>query len=376
MSKLPHPNLSLGGEGLSLPIHLVLPDLLAALRARPNAVLVAPPGAGKTTAAAPALLDEPWCGGEVLLLQPRRLAARAAAERIAELRGEPVGRAIGYRTRLDSRTSAATRLTVMTAGVFLNRIQGDPELAGVSAVLFDEVHERSLESDLGLALALDAQDALRPELRLVAMSATLEGERFAALLGGAPMIESAGRSFALELRHEPRGPDERVEDAVAAACRRALVEGEGSVLAFLPGAAEIARTAARLGDLSGVPVHQLHGQVEPAAQRAAVRGPERRVVLATSIAETSVTLEGVRAVVDGGLARRPRYDRGAGLTRLVTERVSRAAATPRAGRAARPAAGPASRTRSRRRAGARAAPPRPPAKRPPGYTRGGRAPSG
>ncbi|CAA9489188.1 MAG: ATP-dependent helicase HrpB [uncultured Sphingomonadaceae bacterium] len=335
MSKLPHPNLSLGGEGLSLPIHLVLPDLLAALRARPNAVLVAPPGAGKTTAAAPALLYEPWCGGEVLLLQPRRLAARAAAERIAELRGEPVGRAIGYRTRLDSRTSAATRLTVMTAGVFLNRIQGDPELAGVSAVLFDEVHERSLESDLGLALALDAQDALRPELRLVAMSATLEGERFAALLGGAPMIESAGRSFALELRHEPRGPDERVEDAVAAACRRALVEGEGSVLAFLPGAAEIARTAARLGDLSGVPVHQLHGQVEPAAQRAAVRGPERRVVLATSIAETSVTLEGVRAVVDGGLARRPRYDRGAGLTLLVTERVSRAAATQRAGRAAR-----------------------------------------
>lgn len=322
----------------ALPIHAVLPDLLAALRGASNAVLVAPPGAGKTTAVAPALLGEPWCGGEVLLLSPRRLAARAAGERMAALAGEAVGRTFGYATRMDSRRSAATRVTVVTEGIFVNRIQADPELAGVSAVLFDEVHERSLDSDFGLALALDAQAALRPDLRLVAMSATLDGARFAALMGGAPVIESEGRSHPLELRHLGRAAEARIEDMVAAAVRTALREGEGGVLAFLPGVAEIERTAERLGDLGGVTLHRLHGSLDPGAQRAAIApDPQgrRKLVLATSIAETSLTLDGIRIVVDSGLARRPRYDRAAGMTRLVTERASQASVTQRAGRAAR-----------------------------------------
>ena len=217
-----------------LPIHAVLPDLLAALRYGSNAVLVAPPGAGKTTAVAPTLLAEPWCTGEILLLSPRRLAARAAAERMAATAGEPVGRTIGYATRLDSKRSAATRITVVTEGIFVARIQADPELAGVSAVLFDEVHERSLDGDFGLALALDAQAGLRPDLRLVAMSATLDGSRFAALMGDAPIIESEGRSHPLTLIHIGRGAG-RIEDDMAAAIRRALAEHEGGVLAFLPG---------------------------------------------------------------------------------------------------------------------------------------------
>ncbi|HYZ48102.1 MAG TPA: ATP-dependent helicase HrpB [Sphingomonas sp.] len=322
-----------------LPIHMVLPQLLAALRAQSSAVVVAPPGAGKTTAIAPALLAEPWCTGEVLLLSPRRIAARAAAERMAELAGEPVGQSFGYATRLDTRRSAATRVTVLTEGIFVNRIQADPELAGVSAVLFDEVHERSLDSDFGLALALDAQAALRPDLRLVAMSATLDGGRYAALFGDAPVIESEGRSYPLEMRYLGRAPDLRVEDAVAQAIRRALREEDGGVLAFLPGVAEIERTAERLGPLpDNVQLHRLHGQIDPAAQRAAIAPAapcQRKLVLATSIAETSLTLDGVRVVVDSGLARRPRYDRAAGMTRLVTERASQAAVTQRAGRAAR-----------------------------------------
>ncbi|HEX8124482.1 MAG TPA: ATP-dependent helicase HrpB [Allosphingosinicella sp.] len=326
-----------------LPIHAVLPDLLAALRAGPNAVLVAPPGAGKTTAVAPALLAEPWCTGEILLLSPRRLAARAAAERMAELAGERVGETIGYATRLDSKRSARTRILVLTEGIFRNRIQADPELAGVSAVLFDEVHERSLDSDFGLALALDAQGALRPDLRLVAMSATLDGERFAELMAEgekpAPAIESEGRSFPVELRHLGRSAEKRIEDEMAAAIRRALAEAEGGLLAFLPGVAEIERTAERLEGLaSGTDLHRLHGSLEPGAQRAAIAPPppgRRKVVLATSIAETSLTLDGVRIVVDSGLARRPRYDRSAGITRLVTERASRAAVTQRAGRSGR-----------------------------------------
>jgi ATP-dependent helicase HrpB len=326
-----------------LPIHAVLPDLLARLRSGSVAVLVAPPGAGKTTAVAPALLAEPWCTGQVLLLSPRRIAARAAAERIATLAGEPVGRTIGYATRLDSKQSAATRLLVLTEGIFRNRIQADPELGGVSAVLFDEVHERSLDSDFGLALALDAQAALRPDLRLVAMSATLDGGRFSALLGDAPLVESAGRSFPIDLRHIGRAAEVRIEDEMAAAIRRALSEGEGGVLAFLPGVAEIERTAERLAGLpAGVTLHRLHGSQEPGEQRAAIAPVppgQRKVVLATSIAETSLTLDGIRMVVDSGLARRPRYDRAAGLTRLVTERVSQAAATQRAGRAGRQAPG-------------------------------------
>lgn len=323
---------------MTLPIHAVLPDLLAVLDRQSNAVLVAPPGAGKTTAVAPALLSEDWCQGEILLLSPRRLAARAAAERMADLAGEGVGQSFGYATRMDSKRSAKTRVTVMTEGIFVSRIQADPELAGVSAVLFDEVHERSLDSDFGLALAIDAQ-VLRPDLRLLAMSATLDGARFAALLGGAPVIESMGRSHPLTLRHIGRAAETRIEDSVAAAIRQALREEEGGVLAFLPGVAEIERVADRLTGLADdIVLHRLHGSLDPGAQRAAIApdpGGRRKLVLATSIAETSLTLDGIRIVVDSGLARRPRYDRAAGMTRLVTERASQAAVTQRAGRAAR-----------------------------------------
>ncbi|MBB5711654.1 ATP-dependent helicase HrpB [Sphingomonas xinjiangensis] len=322
----------------TLPIHAVLPVLLDVLRDASNAVLVAPPGAGKTTAVAPALLNEPWCTGEVLLLSPRRLAARAAGERMAALAGEAVGRTFGYATRMDAKRSAATRVTVVTEGIFVNRIQADPELAGVSAVLFDEVHERSLDSDFGLALALDAQAGLRPDLRLVAMSATLDGTRFSGLMGDAPMVESEGRSYPLTLKHVGRAAEARIEDSVATAIRGALREEAGGVLAFLPGVAEIERTAERLEMPAGAVLHRLHGSLEPGAQRAAI-GPDpegrRKVVLATSIAETSLTLDGIRVVIDSGLARRPRYDRAAGMTRLVTERASQASVTQRAGRAAR-----------------------------------------
>ena len=319
-----------------LPINAVLPDLLAALAHGANAVLVAPPGAGKTTAVAPALLDQPWCKGQVLLLSPRRLAARAAAERIAELMGEQPGGTVGYATRMDGKSSARTRILVLTEGIFVRRIQDDPELAEVSAVLFDEVHERSLDSDFGLALALDAQAALRPDLRILPMSATLDGARFAALLDNAPVIESEGRIQPLELRHIGRNAEKRIEDEMAAAIRRALAEeADGDILAFLPGVAEIERTAERIDGIAAT-VHKLHGSLDPGAQRAAIRrAPERKVILATSIAETSLTIDGVRIVIDSGLARRPRYDRAAGVTRLVTERASQASATQRAGRAAR-----------------------------------------
>ena len=325
---------------MTLPIEQVLPDLIGVLRAGTNAVLVAPPGAGKTTAVAPALLGEDWCTGQILLLSPRRLAARAAAERMAALAGEPVGRTIGYATRLDSKRSDATRILVVTEGIFVNRIQADPELAGVSAVLFDEVHERSLDSDFGIALALDAQAALRPDLRLVAMSATLDGARFSKLMGDAPMIESEGCSHPLTLRYLGRQGEQRVEDVMASAIRTALgEEAEGDLLAFLPGVAEIERTAERLESMPGsIAIHRLHGSLDPAEQRAALAPAQpgtRKIVLATSIAETSLTIDGVRIVIDSGLARRPRYDRAAGMTRLVTERASQAAVTQRAGRAAR-----------------------------------------
>ena len=299
---------------MTLPIHAVLPDLLAALHGSPNAVLVAPPGAGKTTAVAPALLDQPWCDGRILLLSPRRLAARAAAERMAELLESPVGDLVGYATRMDSRQSAKTRILVVTEGIFRNQIQADPELSGISAVLFDEVHERSLDSDFGLALALDAQAGLRPDLRLVAMSATLDGARFAALLNG-PVIESAGKMFPLTLRHIGRRAEARIEDEMAAAIRRALAEEPGDVLAFLPGVGEIERTRERLAGVEAE-IFALHGSLDPKDQRAALRPAARRkIILATSIAETSLTIDGVRIVVDSGLARRARYDRAAGLAR-------------------------------------------------------------
>lgn len=322
-----------------------MPDLLAALREGSSAVLVAPPGAGKTTMVAPALLGEPWvAGGQIWLLSPRRLAARAAAERMADLAGEKPGETIGYATRLESRASAKTRILVVTEGIFRRRIQSDPELAGVAAVLFDEVHERSLEGDFGLALALDAQAGLREDLRLVAMSATLDGARFARLMDGAPVIESEGRSHPIDLRHIGRPADARIEDAMAAAIRRALAEeGQGDLLAFLPGVGEIERTAERLTALpASVALHRLHGSLDPSDQRAALRPAApgtRKVILATSIAETSLTIDGVRIVVDSGLARRPRHDLAAGVTRLVTERASQAAVTQRAGRAGRQAPG-------------------------------------
>ena len=325
---------------IALPIDDVLDDLREALRAGPSALLIAPPGAGKTTRVAPALLGEAWVEGQqILLLVPRRLAARSAAEFMARERGEESGATIGYATRLDSRVGKSTRVVAMTHGVFLSRIQADPELADVAAVLFDEVHERSLDSDLALALTLDAARELRPDLRILPMSATLDGERFARLLGDPPRIASEGKSYPLTLVHEGRDTNLRIEPQVASAIRRAMNEYDGSLLAFLPGVAEIERTAEALGNLPpNVVLHRLHGGIEPAQQRAALAPPKpgtRKLVLASSIAETSLTLDDVRIVIDSGLARRPRYDRGAGLTRLVTERASRAAITQRAGRAAR-----------------------------------------
>jgi len=326
-----------------LPVHVVLPELLAALRGHPSAVLIAPPGAGKTTSVASALLAEDWCEGTVILLSPRRVAARAAAERMAELLGEQPGGTIGYLTRLDSKRSAATRVLVMTEAIFVSTILGDPELAGVSAVLFDEAHERHLDSDLGLALAIESQQVLRPDLRLLVMSATLDGARFAGLLGsngnGAPVIESEGKAWPLAIRWLGARPDLRVEDAMVSAVITAWREETGDVLAFLPGVGEIERTRERLADkLPQALVLPLHGQCEPAVQRAAIRRDaqgRRRIVLATAIAETSLTLEGVSVVVDAGLSRRAEYDKPAGVTRLVTHRASQAAAAQRAGRAAR-----------------------------------------
>ena len=329
-----------------LPIHAVLPDLVRALRERTGAVLVAPPGAGKTTAVAPALLAEPWCKGQVILTSPRRVAARAAAERMADLLGERAGETIGYVTRLDSKHSARTRVLVVTEAIFVNRILADPELEGISAVLFDEAHERHLDGDLGLALALESQEVLREDLRVLVMSATIDGARFAGLMGGdTPVIESSGKAHPLETVWLGASPALPIEDAMTSAILTAWREREGDFLGFLPGVREIEwvreRLAARLPD---VPVLPLHGQVEPAGQRDAIRrDPEgrRRIVLATAIAETSLTLDGVSVVVDSGLARHAVFDRAAGTTHLVTRRASQASAAQRAGRAARQGPGTA-----------------------------------
>jgi ATP-dependent helicase HrpB len=325
----------------SLPVTQALPRLLAALSDANAAVLVAPPGAGKTTLAPLALLDQSWRGdGRILLLEPRRLAARAAARRMAALLGEEPGETVGYAMRMESRQSAATRILVVTEGVLARMILDDPELPGISAILFDEFHERSLDGDFGLALALDVQGALRPDLRLLVMSATLDGARVASLLGGAPVIESDGRAFPVELRHAERPAGQRIEEAVATACRAIMADEPGSVLAFLPGQGEIGRTAALLdGRLpADVDIVPLHGGLDGRAQDAAIRPAppgRRKLVLATSIAETSITIEGVRVVVDSGLARLPRQEPATGLTRLETVRVSRASAEQRAGRAGR-----------------------------------------
>lgn len=322
-----------------LPIHAVLPQLLGALRSGNGAVLIAPPGAGKTTAVAPALLDQAWCTGTVIILSPRRVAARAAAERMAEQLGEQPGETIGYLTRLDSKRSARTRVLVMTEAIFVATLLDDPELTGTSAVLFDEAHERHLDSDLGLALAIESQQALRPDLRLVVMSATIDGARFASLLGNAPVVESEGKAWPLAIRWLGARPELRIEEAMTSAILTAWREEAGDVLAFLPGVGEIERTRERLAErLPSVLVLPLHGQCEPAAQRSAIRrDPQgrRRIVLATAIAETSLTLDGVSVVVDAGLSRRAEFDKAAGVTRLVTHRASQAAAAQRAGRAAR-----------------------------------------
>ena len=328
-----------------LPVLAVLGAVRSALADNRPMALIAPPGAGKTTALPLALLEESWAqAGRLVLLSPRRLAARAAAERMAEQIGEPVGRTIGYRTRLDSRVSAATRLEVVTEGIFTRTLIADPELAGISGVLFDEVHERSLESDFALALTLEAREALRPDLRLALMSATLDGAGFEAIIPGLVTVQSEGRMFPVTLQHVGRDPAQRLEDAMAEQIRRAIAQEEGSILAFLPGVAEIERTADRLeGRLPAkVSLFRLHGTREGAEQRAAIAPPpegSRKIVLATSIAETSITIDGVRVVIDSGLARRPQLDRSVGLSRLVTVRASQAAVTQRAGRAGRTAPG-------------------------------------
>jgi ATP-dependent helicase HrpB len=330
-----------------LPIDEVLPALRDALRGRSSVVLQAPPGAGKTTRVPLALLDAPWLGGQKLvMLEPRRLAARAAARHMSRLLGEEVGRTVGYRVRLDTRVSRATRVEVVTEGILTRMLQHDPALDGVGAVLFDEFHERSLHADLGLALALQTQSVLRPELRLVVMSATLDGARVAELLGRAhgdepaPIVTSAGRSWPVEQRWRATRPEPReVEAAAAATVREALRAHDGDVLVFLPGAAEIRRTANLLGGLPpDVAVRPLHGSLPQDAQDAAIApspNGARKVVLSTNIAETSLTIEGIRVVVDGGLARVPRFSPRTAMTRLALSRVSRASADQRCGRAGR-----------------------------------------
>jgi ATP-dependent helicase HrpB len=325
-----------------LPIDAVLGELARTLVTTNAAVLVAPPGAGKTTRVPLALLDEPWAKNKkIIVLEPRRIAARASAERMAKTLGERVGETVGYRVRFGSKVSRATRIEVVTEGIFSRRILDDPELSGVAAVLFDEFHERSLDADLGLALARDAQTGLREELRLLVMSATLDGARVAKLLGGAPVIASEGRAFPVETRYLGRKPDAPLERQMADAIASSLRADPGSVLAFLPGAAEIRRTqnflAERVHDAS-IEIVPLFGALEASVQdRAIAPAPkgQRKVVLATSIAETSLTIEGVRIVVDCGLSRVPRYEPDIGLTRLETVRASRAAVDQRRGRAGR-----------------------------------------
>ncbi|MBC7152495.1 MAG: ATP-dependent helicase HrpB [Rhizobium sp.] len=324
-----------------LPVSDSLPALTTALQENNRAILSAPPGAGKTTIVPLHLLGETWRGdGRIILLEPRRLAARAAAGRMASLLGGAVGETVGYRMRLDNRVSARTRIEVVTEGVFARMILEDPELQGITAVLFDEFHERSLDADFGLALALDAQAALRPDLRLLVMSATLDVERISALFGDAPVISSEGRSFPVEIRYRDRPGGERVEDAVASAIVQAYQSESGSILAFLPGQAEIRRVAERLDgrfDESTLVV-PLYGNLSQKEQDAAIRpapAGRRKIVLATSIAETSITIDGVRVVIDSGLQRLPVYEPSTGITRLETVRVSRASADQRAGRAGR-----------------------------------------
>ncbi len=329
-----------------LPIEPILPRLRGALRGGRGVVLQAPPGAGKTTRVPLALLDEDWLQRRrIIMLEPRRLATRAAARRMASTLGENVGETVGYRMRMDSRVGAATRIEVVTDGIFIRMLQDNPSLDGVGAVIFDEYHERGLDADLGLALALEARRHLREDLRLVVMSATLDGARVATLLGDAPVITSEGRSFPVETRYLARAASERFEDRVVAGIRRAIAEERGSLLVFLPGVGEIRRVARMLGEsgLGGeIRIAPLYGELPQEAQDAALLPAApgmRKIVLATSIAETSLTIEGIGVVVDGGLMRVPRFEPRSGLTRLETVKVSQASADQRRGRAGRLAAG-------------------------------------
>ncbi|WP_411835850.1 ATP-dependent helicase HrpB [Pseudomonas chlororaphis subsp. aurantiaca] len=330
----------------SLPIDEVLPALREALATRHEAVLEAPPGAGKTTRVPLALLNEPWLAGQrILMLEPRRLAARAAAERLASELGEKVGETVGYRIRLDSKVGPNTRIEVVTEGILTRRLQDDPALEGVGLLIFDEFHERSLDADLALALSLNGRDLFRDEqpLKILLMSATLEGERLAGLLDDAPILRSEGRMFPVDVRWgRPFQPGEFIEPRLVQTILEALNDESGSVLVFLPGQAEIRRVHQQLADAVGerpeILLCPLHGELDLAAQRAAIEPAppgKRKVVLATNIAETSLTIDGVRVVVDAGLARVPRFDPGSGMTRLDTQRISRASATQRAGRAGR-----------------------------------------
>ncbi|MDB4906449.1 MAG: ATP-dependent helicase HrpB [Gemmatimonadetes bacterium] len=329
---------------MTLPIDQVLDELRLALEAGTSAVLQAPPGAGKTTRVPLALLESPWLQGQkILMLEPRRLAARASARRMADTLGEPVGRTVGFRVRHESRVSRDTRIEVVTEGILTRMIQHDPTLAGVGLVIFDEFHERNLQGDLGLALALQSRALLREELRVLVMSATIDTAPVAMLLGGARVITSLGRAFPVALHYRPVRDRQRVEDAAAAAVREALAAHEGDLLVFLPGAGEIMRTAERLESLANdVVVAPLFGALGNAEQdRAIMPDPQgrRRVLLATDIAETSLTIEGIRVVVDAGLSRVPRFSPRTGMTRLETVRVTQASAQQRAGRAGRVAPG-------------------------------------
>jgi ATP-dependent helicase HrpB len=344
-------------ESVDLPVNAILPQLAAALRDGTAAVLEAPPGAGKSTVVPLALLDEPWVRGRrILLLEPRRLAARAVAARMAQTLREPVGETVGYRMRLDTRVTSRTRLEVVTEGVLTRMLQQDAALEGVAAVIFDEFHERSLNADLGLALCLEAQSMLRPDLRLLVMSATLDGDAVAELLGDAPVIRTQGRSYPVTIHYLGRGlpplPDANVPlvrgvEAMLSPLRQVLAETEGDVLMFLPGAPEIHRLRVLLEDSSGdrtLLIHLLAGELALEAQQAALApAPQgkRKLILATNIAETSLTIEGVTVVVDSGLARRSLFDPGTGMSRLATVRVSQSSATQRAGRAGRTAPGQA-----------------------------------